>query len=113
MRKILGILALCLLLTSCECLHDGGTRQRVYEDDVCTCIESKTYTDHSTTYFFVGEKVPVKIDVNIVPNKEAVKPQIGSQYKIRFSYWRCTGCQKAGIYKIQDGMIIEEVNDKN
>ena len=113
MRKILGILALCLLLTSCECLHDGGNRQRVYEDDVCTCIESKTYTDHSTTYFFVGEKIPVKIDVNIVPNKKAITPEIGSRYRIRFSYWKCTGCQKAGIYKIQDGMIIEEVNDKN
>ena len=112
MRKILGLLALCLLFTSCECGHDDGNRQRVYEDDVCTCIETKTLSDHSITYFFVGEKVPVKIDVNIAPNRGTITPRIGGQYKIRYSWWSCHGCQKKGTYRIRDGMILEDLNGK-
>lgn len=115
MRKILGLLALCLLLTSCECDHDGsyGNKERVFETEICTCIETKTFSDHSITYSFVGEKVPVKIDVNIAPNRGIITPRIGGQYKIRYSWWRCPGCQKKGTYRIQDGMILEDLNDKN
>ena len=113
MRKILGLLALCLLFTSCECYHDGGNRQRVYEDDVCTCIETKTLSDHSIMYFFVGEKVPAKIYVYSVPNKRIITPRIGGQYKVRYSWWQCHGCQKKGVYRIQDVMILEDLNGKN
>lgn len=113
MRKVLGLLALCLLFTSCsECLHDGATRQRLFEEEDCTCIEIKPLSG-ATAYFFAGEKVPVKIEVIIDSNRKIITPQVGRQYKIRYSYWRCTGCQKLGDYRIQDVMILEESNDKN
>lgn len=113
MRKILGLLALCLLFTSCsECLHDGATRQRSFEDEDCTCIEIKPLSG-ATAYLFAGEKVPVPISVVVDSNKQIITPQIGRQYKIRYSYWRCTGCQKLGKYRIQDVMILEGLNDKN
>lgn len=113
MRKILGLLALCLLFTSCsECLHDGTTRQRLFEEEDCTCIEIKPLSG-ATSYSFVGEKVPVPISVIVDSNKTIITPQVGRQYKIRYSWWRCTGCQKLGEYRIRDVMILEELNDKN
>ena len=114
MRKVLGLLALCLLFTSCsECLHDGATRQRLFEEEDCTCIEIAQPLPGATTYFFAGEKVPVKIEMIIDSNRKTVVPQVSRKYKIRYSYWRCTGCQKLGRYRIQDVMILEELNDKN
>lgn len=115
MRKILGLLALCLFLTSCECDHEGryDNNERVFETEICTCIETKTYLDHSITYFFIGEKIPVKININIIPNRKIITPEIGGQYKIRYSWWRCPGCQKKGVYLIQDVMILEDLNGKN
>ena len=113
MRKILGLLALCLIFTSCgECIHDGATRQRVFEDETCTCIEIKPLSG-STAYFFAGEKVPVKISVINDSTRKIIVPQVSKQYKIRYSWWRCTGCQKLGEYRIRDVMILEELNDKN
>lgn len=113
MRKILGLLALCLLFTSCgECLHDGATRQRLFEDDTCTCIVIEPLSG-ATSYSFASEKVPVPISVVVDSNKQIITPQIDRQYKIRYSYWRCTGCQKVGKYRIQDVMILGESNGKN
>lgn len=115
MRKILGLLALCLLFTSCsECLHDGSTRQRLFEDADCNCTHIVINPlSGATSYFFAGEKVPASISVVVGSNKQIITPQIGRQYKIRYSYWRCTDCQKVGKYRIQDVMILEELNDKN
>lgn len=77
MRKILGLLVLCLLFTSCsECLHDGTTRQRLFEDEI------------------------------VNSNKQIITPQIGRQYKIRYPYWGCTDCQNVGKCRIQDVMIL-------
>lgn len=113
MRKILGLLVLCLLFTSCsECLHDGATRQRLFEDEDCTCIVIKPLSG-ATSYSFAGEKVPVPISVVVDSNKQIITPQIGRQYKIRYSYWRCTDCQNVGKYRIQDVMILGESNGKN
>ena len=108
MKKFLGLLVLCLFLASCTCNHNVDNKERVFETEICTCIEIKTYADNSAIYSFIGEKVPVRLSADIYQHRKIITPQIGGRYKIRYSWWKCANCQKYGKYHIQDVIILEE-----
>lgn len=114
MKKFLtlfSILFLAVFFISCECGHTSSDKQeRLYVDDTALCTGSRKL-ENGIDYYFGGSIVPSKITKFVNPKVETCCPiTVGHTYHIRYSYWKCEPCNRAGKYKVQDVLVMEEVN---